>query len=139
MEKRVFRSKIVYWVSILFLMLILGSLLWYLFQFYNIKTELIRYYINISISVLAIISLFFLIKKELKSIFFINLLISIILFLALIRVFKDYHYLGFPNKYLKSELIMFLINLFFLFLVNYFKAKPNDIKGIEEIDEIGKQ
>lgn len=137
MEKRVFRSKIVYWISILFLLLILGSLLWYLFQFYNIKTEIIRYCINIFNSILAIFSLFFLIKKKLKSILFINLLISIVLFLALIRVFKDYHYLGFPNKYLNSELTMFLINIIFLFLINYFKVKPKDIKSIEEIDEIG--
>jgi TRAP-type uncharacterized transport system fused permease subunit len=140
MKKRVFRNKIVYWISIIYFITILFSIFKYLTHFFSIiDKEHIRYYINVFNFIIIIVILIFLIDKNSKSVFLINFLIGFIVFLAVFRIFNAYFYLGFFQKQTKGELFSIFLNLLYLFLVNFFKVNQKDILKSEEIDQIGNE
>lgn len=138
MNRRVFRSKIVYWISIIYFLTILYAVFKYLIQFYStIEKEHVRYYINAFNFILVVIILFFLINKNSKSVISINIIIGFILLLAIFRIFNSFFYLGFFHEKLNSELFLVFLNIGYLFLVNYFKINKKVIVNSEEIDQIG--
>lgn len=140
MEKRVFRNKIVYWISIIYFLTILYSIFKYLTQFFLIiDKEHIRYYINVFNFIIIIVILIFLIDKNSKSVFLINFLIGFIVLLAVFKIFNAYFYFGFFQEQTKGELFLIFLNLLYLFLVNFFKVNQKDILKSEEIDQIGNE
>ena len=140
MEKRVFRNKIVYWISIIYFLTILYSIFKYLTQFFLIiDKEHIRYYINDFNFIIIIVILIFLIDKNSKSVFLINFLIGFIVLLAVFKIFNAYFYFGFFQEQTKGELFLIFLNLLYLFLVNFFKVNQKDILKSEEIDQIGNE
>lgn len=140
MKKRVFRNKIVYWISIIYFLTILYSIFKYLTQFFLIiDKEHIRYYINVFNFIIIIVILIFLIDKNSKSVFLINFLIGFIVLLAVFKIFNAYFYFGFFQEQTKGELFLIFLNLLYLFLVNFFKVNQKDILKSEEIDQIGNE
>ena len=140
MKKRVFRNKIVYWISIIYFLTILYSIFKYLTQFFLIiDKEHIRYYINDFNFIIIIVILIFLIDKNSKSVFLINFLIGFIVLLAVFKIFNAYFYFGFFQEQTKGELFLIFLNLLYLFLVNFFKVNQKDILKSEEIDQIGNE
>ena len=140
MKRRVFRSKIVYWISIVYLLTILYAIFRYFTHFYSyIEKEHLRFYINVLNFIFAVVILIFLIDKKSKTVLLINLFIGFILILSVFRIVNSFFQLGFFNKGIKGELFLIFLNLVYLFLINYFKIDTEVIKNSEEIDQIGKK
>ena len=140
MKKRVFRNKIVYWISIVYLLTILYAIFRYFTHFYSyIEKEHLRFYINVLNFIFAVVILIFLIDKKSKTVLLINLFIGFILILSVFRIVNSFFQLGFFNKGIKGELFLIFLNLVYLFLINYFKIDTEVIKNSEEIDQIGKK
>ena len=140
MKKRVFRNKIVYWISIVYLLTILYAIFRYFTHFYSyIEKEHLRFYINVLNFIFAVLILIFLIDKKSKTVLLINLFIGFILILSVFRIVNSFFQLGFFNKGIKGELFLIFLNLVYLFLINYFKIDIEIIKNPEEIDQIGKK
>ena len=140
MKRRVFRSKIVYWISIVYLLTILYAIFRYFTHFYSyIEKEHLRFYINVLNFIFAVVILIFLIDKKSKTVLLINLFIGFILILSVFRIVNSFFQLGFFNKGIKGELFLIFLNLVYLFLINYFKIDTELIKNSEEIDQIGKK
>ena len=133
MEKRVFRSKIVYWISIIYFLFISLFTLITIFNFFVESRITFIFFLIITFFINLIFVL--LIKNNSKVV----LVINVYLYLIIIIFFISNYSLYSENKLKFLNLFILIFHLIYLFLVNYFKAKPNDIKGIEEIDEIGKQ
>ena len=135
MEKRIFRNKIVYWISILFFLF--GGTF-----FVSVNTQ--PFSINMSIkqnifivlmfifSIIILVSLF---NKENYATKLINIYIYIVLLINLksfIIVILNNRFI-YNNYIYKIDITIFLI--IFLFLVNYFKVKDKDNKNLVEIDK----
>lgn len=133
MEKRVFRSKIVYWISIIYFLFISLFTLITIFNFFVESKVTFLFFLIITFFSNLIFVL--LIKNNSKVVLIINLYLCLIIIIFLISNYSLYS----ENKLKFLNVFILIFHLIYLFLVNYFKAKPNDIKGIEEIDEIGKQ
>jgi len=133
MEKRVFRSKIVYWVSIIYFSLITLISFTASFSFFNTSFNLFRFILLISFSIFSLIVCISLFEKAKHTVILINIYTSILIILIIFQLLKnhfEYHI------YYNSQVYFLIFLVIFLMSINIFKYNS---KKYKEIDEIGKQ
>lgn len=132
MKKRVFRSKLLYVISVVFFTLItflmFTALVGQLGNGFNLYASICL----LTLSVLSLITCIKLFEKEQNVIIFINTMMSLFLILIIRNSFSFYstHY-----TYEPKNLIYCCLIITYLVLVN--RNKVNN-KNIEEIEDIGK-
>lgn len=133
MKKRVFRSRIVYWISIVYFLIVSIALVITLIDITIFFNNKLTYFFILIAAIFSIIILVQLIEKFKKS----SLLISIYLSLTIVG-----NLLINLNNYLEKRLsineIKFLFfHIVFLILINYYKVNQIEFENSKEIDQIG--
>lgn len=133
MKKRVFRSRIVYWISIVYFLIVSIALVITLIDITIFFNNKLTYFLILIAAIFSIIILVQLIEKFKKS----SLLISIYLSLTIVGSL-----LINLNNYLEKRLsineIKFLFfHIVFLILINYYKVNQIEFENSKEIDQIG--
>lgn len=129
MKKRVFRSKILYWVSVLFFSISALSLLTSLVGLFNFQVRISGVIYLIIIGVLSIIICIKLFEKEKNAVLFINIFMTLILIPILYHNILSFLNERFPDKFF-TYLILITI---YLILINRNKVRAFDIEEIENI------
>lgn len=133
MKKRVFRNKIVYWISIIYFFLVSFDLIISLINIKLFFENKLSYFLILIAAIFTITILVNLIEKFKNTTLLITIYFSIIIIFNVFFVLK--FYLG-GNSYLIELRDMFL-NIIFLIVFNYFKINKKYFENFEEIDQIG--
>lgn len=130
MKKRVFRNKIVYWISIIYFLTISIALIINLIDITNFFNNKISYFFNLLVTIFTITIFVNLIEKFSKTTLLISIFLSVIILYNLFSVFDEISL---------TEIKSIIFHIIFLILVNFFKVNQKDILKSEEIDQIGNE
>lgn len=135
MKKIIFKSRIVYWLSVIFFSLsslvLITKLAIQIGENFNVFSFL---YLSI-LAVLSIIVCVKLFEKEKNAVAYINVLQPLLIISVLFNSFKIYstHYIYEPE-----DIILGILMIIFLVIINKNKLVSREIAKEEEIEEIGK-
>ncbi|MCE3075949.1 hypothetical protein [Chryseobacterium gwangjuense] len=135
MKKIIFKSRIVYWLSVVFFSLsslvLITKLAIQIGENFNVFSFL---YLSI-LAVLSIIVCVKLFEKEKNAVAYINVLQPLLIISVLFNSFKIYstHYIYEPE-----DIIFGILMIIFLVIINKNRLVSREIAKEEEIEEIGK-
>ena len=133
MKRRVFRSKIVYWISIIYFCIVTFISFTTIIIGFSVNFNLFTFILGLISSIFSLVICVSLFEKEKYSVRLINIYISISIVVGLAQILNDhfkYHI------YYENQVYYFAFLVLSLICINVFKINQNQI---EEIDEIGKQ
>lgn len=135
MKKIIFKSRIVYWLSIVFFSLsslvLITNLAIQIGENFSLFSFLYLGFLAI-LSIIVCIKLF---EKEKNVIAYINVLLPLLIILIIFNSFKIYstHYIYEPE-----DIIFAILMIIFFFIINKNKLVSSEIAKEDEIEEIGK-
>ena len=135
MKKRVFRNKIVYWISIVYFLLVSFVLIITLIDITIFFNNKFIYFLILIAAIFSIIILVQLIEKYKKSTLLISIYLSLIIIGSLLVNLNNY----IEKRYSINEIKFLLFHIVFLILINYYKVNQIELEKAEEIDQIGKE
>ena len=135
MKKRVFRNKIVYWISIVYFLLVSFALIITLIDITIFFNNKFIYFLILIAAIFSIIILVQLIEKYKKSTLLISIYLSLIIIGSLLVNLNNY----IEKRYSINEIKFLLFHIVFLILINYYKVNQIELEKAEEIDQIGKE
>lgn len=131
MEKRVFRSKIVYWITILFFCIVTLISFTSVIAGFSCNFDLFTFILGLISSIFSLVICISLFEKEKYSVRLINIYFSISIITLLVGILNDHfkYHIYYENQ------IYYLVSLvLFLICINLFKINQSKI---DEINEIG--
>ena len=135
MKKRVFRNKIVYWISIVYFLLVSFALIITLIDITIFFNNKFIYFLILIAAIFSIIILVQLIEKYKKSTLLISIYLSLIIIGSLLVNLNNY----IEKRYSINEIKFLLFHIVFLILINYYKVNQIELEKAEEIDQIGNE
>ena len=133
MKRRVFRSKIVYWISIIYFCIVTFISFTTIIIGFSVNFNLFTFILGLISSIFSLVICVSLFEKEKYSVRIINIYISISIVVGLAQILNDhfkYHI------YYENQVYYFAFLVLSLICINVFMINQNQI---EEIEEIGKQ
>lgn len=131
MNRRIFRSRLIYWFSIVSFSLLTLILFYKTITILSNGFNFVHFFYLLLLSILSLISCIKLFEKEKNVIVFMNLSLILLIILLVYTAFSFYptHYIYIPENFKYAAFfIMYLI----LININKFKHK-----NFDEIEEIG--